>query len=94
MQWKSQSSRSRLRALDGPCSTEGVGEMFEDGGRLAKIELAGDKAEILPVPVLREIVRRVRSPSRGSTCTSEDGAPLSESPGPTCKALTARFREA
>ena len=93
--WKSQSSRSRLRALDGPCSTEGVGEMFEDGGRLAKIELASDKAEILPVTVLREIVRRVRPPSRGLTRASEDGAPLSESLGPTCMpALTARFREA
>jgi hypothetical protein len=69
--------------------------MFEDDGRLAEIELASDKAEFLPVPVLREMVRRIRSPSRGLTCTSEDGAPLSESLGPTCMpALTARFPEA
>jgi hypothetical protein len=80
---------------DDRCATEGVGERFEDGDRPAKIELTSGKAETLPAPVLREMVRRVCSPSRGLTCTSENGASLSESLGPTCMpVLTARFREA
>jgi hypothetical protein len=84
-----------MRGRGGRCSTEGVGEISEDGNRPAKIELASGKAETLPVPVLREIVRRVCSPSRGLTCSSENGASLSESLGPTCMpVLTTRFREA
>jgi hypothetical protein len=79
----------------GPCATEGVGEIFEEGDRPARIEFASGKAGNLPAPVLREIVRLVCSPSRGLTCTCKNGASLSESFGPICSpAPTARFREA